>query len=107
MTPLAFRLARVALGLSQAAIAEKLGVSRNTVSRWESGTSPIPQHIELALTTLSRRNEMASKSAFRIIEVECPKCAFRMRRELTCTTDDIGRIVDQTIEAHDLMAHTA
>jgi DNA-binding transcriptional regulator YiaG len=34
---------RAKLGLSQAALAERMGVSRNTVVRWEMGLHPIPE----------------------------------------------------------------
>jgi transcriptional regulator with XRE-family HTH domain len=43
MTPEEFRAARAALGLSQAKMAQRLGVEGNTVWRWEKGTHPIPK----------------------------------------------------------------
>ena len=36
------RFARAYAGLGQAAVAERLGVSRATVSAWERGYTPIP-----------------------------------------------------------------
>ncbi|HMO96650.1 MAG TPA: phosphoglycerate dehydrogenase [Tepidiformaceae bacterium] len=53
MTPETFIAERTALGLSQAAIADSLGVDQGTISRWESGKVRIPAAIELALATLN------------------------------------------------------
>lgn len=52
MTPEQFVSARAALALSQAAMAEALGVDQATISRWESGKVRIPNAVELALETL-------------------------------------------------------
>lgn len=52
-----FAAARVALGLSQSAIATALGVDQGTISRWESGKVRIPAAIELALATLKENLE--------------------------------------------------
>ncbi len=40
---------REKLGLTQAQLAELLGVKENTVYRWESGRLPISKTVELAL----------------------------------------------------------
>ena len=42
MTPIALKRLRAQLGLSQTALARRLGVARNTVTRWEMGLYPIP-----------------------------------------------------------------
>src|SRR3990172_931942 len=52
-----FAAARIALGLSQSAIAPALGVDQATISRWESGKVRIPAAIELALATLKENLE--------------------------------------------------
>lgn len=58
MTAADFRAARAALGLSQAALAEKLGLSKDQVSRIERGVYPVSRLHELALTALNHeRNE--------------------------------------------------
>jgi transcriptional regulator with XRE-family HTH domain len=51
-----FRLARIAQGFTQSALAKVLGVDGSTVSRWEAGSSdPLPRHVEkiCALLALS------------------------------------------------------
>ncbi len=40
------------LGLTQAQLADKLGVQENTVYRWESGRLPISKTVTLALAHL-------------------------------------------------------
>lgn len=55
MTPADLKAAREALGLSQNGLAERLGVSQSTVSRWEAGLMPIerPAMLRLALERLA------------------------------------------------------
>lgn len=55
MTAADFRAARAALGLSQAALADKLGLSKDQVSRIERGVYPVSRLHELALETLKNR----------------------------------------------------
>lgn len=54
MTPTELTAAREALGLSQNRLAEELGVSQSTLSRWEAGRMPIehPRLLRLALERL-------------------------------------------------------
>lgn len=52
MTPSELRAARASLGLSQRALAERIGVARLTVIRWEAGTWPITRRTELAIRSL-------------------------------------------------------
>lgn len=47
---------RVALGLTQAQLAETLGVKPNTVARWENGVLAVPQAIVLAMETVEREH---------------------------------------------------
>jgi DNA-binding transcriptional regulator YiaG len=49
MTPTDLRSLRLALRLTQAQLASKLAVSRNTVQRWECGTSRIPGAVQQLL----------------------------------------------------------
>lgn len=53
MTPTQLKQLRATLGLSQQALAEKLGVTRNTVTRWEMGLYPISAPIQKLLATLT------------------------------------------------------
>lgn len=50
--PEVLRYARKALGLTQADLGALLGVSAETVSRWESGAEPFKPAIQLALAGL-------------------------------------------------------
>lgn len=48
-------------GLTQEAMADVLGVSRVTISRWETGASPIPTTVELAIAGIRRyRSDLAA-----------------------------------------------
>jgi transcriptional regulator with XRE-family HTH domain len=57
MTPETLRETRTRLGLSQDQLAKALGVSTNTVARWERGALTIgtPAMLALALESLERR----------------------------------------------------
>src|SRR5215471_16743871 len=59
MTPEALRQQRLQLGLSQAALAQALGVARNTVARWERSKLEIrhPELIQMALDRLKGGSE--------------------------------------------------
>jgi transcriptional regulator with XRE-family HTH domain len=56
LTPAALRTRRAALGLSQAALAARLGASVTTLARWERGEHAIahPEMVDLALTALEK-----------------------------------------------------
>lgn len=49
MTPIEFKAWRQSQSLTQPQAAERLGISRPTVARWESGASPIPDDIATRL----------------------------------------------------------
>jgi len=55
MTPSDMKSLRLAFRWSQQRLAEELDVSRNTVGRWESGTSPIPAPVQRLLEEWQRR----------------------------------------------------
>jgi transcriptional regulator with XRE-family HTH domain len=46
---------RETLGFTQTSLAEVVGISANTVSRYETGTMEIPKYMELALEALEAR----------------------------------------------------
>jgi transcriptional regulator with XRE-family HTH domain len=52
MSPAEYKENRLKLGLSQVALAERLGVSRETVNKRESGTNRITEEAALALAAL-------------------------------------------------------
>jgi transcriptional regulator with XRE-family HTH domain len=45
----AFRRKRKGLGLTQENLAKRLGINRMTIIRYESGESPVPKSVEMAL----------------------------------------------------------
>ncbi len=55
MSPSELKEARSALGLTQKELGEQLGVTANTVARWERGERTIPEFLTLALETIERR----------------------------------------------------
>lgn len=50
--PMDIRATRKRLGLSQAGLADKLGLTQGTVSRFESGTLPLDERTKLAIEAL-------------------------------------------------------
>ena len=52
MTPDEFRNIRFDLGLSQAKMAETLGVCRRSIQYYESGEKPIPKPVKILLLTI-------------------------------------------------------
>ena len=52
MTPADLKAAREKLGLSQAALAKRLGIAWRTYSNYERGTARIPGPVELAMRAL-------------------------------------------------------
>jgi DNA-binding transcriptional regulator YiaG len=58
------KAARQSLELTQAQLADELGVKANTVYRWESGILDVPKIAELAVETLvSRAKKRSGKKA--------------------------------------------
>lgn len=55
MTPDELRDARIALGLTQQQLAEKLGVATLTIRNWERGVHRIPHMATIALAALAER----------------------------------------------------
>jgi transcriptional regulator with XRE-family HTH domain len=49
------------LGLTQIELAEQLGVSNNTVARWENGRLPISRIVELAMERLVSNHHVIDK----------------------------------------------
>jgi transcriptional regulator with XRE-family HTH domain len=52
---------RLALGLTQAQLAEILDVKPNTVARWERGLLAVPRTVEFAMETVERMYKKSSK----------------------------------------------
>jgi DNA-binding transcriptional regulator YiaG len=63
VTPHDFRTARKALGLSQHALAEALGMGRwgwQTISKWENGRWPIPKNMPTKLERLTKNTRLSA-----------------------------------------------
>lgn len=56
MSPEAYKANREKLGLSQAALAQRLGVGRETINRRESGAQKISEEAALAILQLLSSN---------------------------------------------------
>ncbi|MBA2733851.1 MAG: helix-turn-helix domain-containing protein [Acidobacteria bacterium] len=52
---------RIALGLTQAQLADILDVKPNTVARWERGLLAVPRTVELAMETIERIYKKSGK----------------------------------------------
>ena len=52
MTPDELTATRTAMGLSMESLAKALGISRQAIWRWETGSRPIPPYLGLALKAL-------------------------------------------------------
>lgn len=59
------RAARLALGLSNTELAERLGVRADTLRRWESGRDPVPYGVpgELRAITEARLDDITALAA--------------------------------------------
>lgn len=62
------RFIRKALGLSQAALADRLGVHRVSVARWESGEAPLDGPTSVAIRALAAIPVMARRSTVKTRE---------------------------------------
>ena len=65
MTAPDFRSTLKSLHLSQRSLAERLGVSPNTVSRWALGTMAVPQYAALVLSLLQQIEELRGRHSTR------------------------------------------
>ena len=55
MTPNELKATIRLLGLTQQALADRLGIQRNTVVRWLMGVNPIPEWADRFITLLIRQ----------------------------------------------------
>lgn len=62
MSGAAFRRLRTRLGLSQAKLAETMGVSPNTVYRWEAGSVAIPPPVAVLLRLLVEHSKEGGRT---------------------------------------------
>jgi transcriptional regulator with XRE-family HTH domain len=62
MKPDELKAARLALGLSQQGLAERLRISVGSVSRWERGVQLIPPYLALAMAELARQVEASHRA---------------------------------------------
>ena len=56
MTPIQYRAHREQLGLTQARLADILGIAREAVVRRESGKQPISEEMSIAIRSLNPEN---------------------------------------------------
>lgn len=85
---------RVALGLSQSQLGEKLGVSYATVSKWERGTVRIPADVMHKLITLFGEGmQRAAPKPFTASEIRA------IRRRLGFTEKQLGEAVGGAAQA--------
>jgi transcriptional regulator with XRE-family HTH domain len=54
MTPEELKALRASLGLTQDELAEKVGVARNTINRWEMGIRSIPEPVARLMNYLTK-----------------------------------------------------
>ena len=64
MTPSTFKRIQAILSLTNARLAEVLGVSVRTVERWRSGTNPINPPVDTCMLILARLHHLWSKAQF-------------------------------------------
>jgi DNA-binding XRE family transcriptional regulator len=57
MTPEQYKIARKHLGLTQAGLADILGVTRKTVNSREAGAAPIIAESVIAINALTKQND--------------------------------------------------
>ncbi|MBI4266467.1 MAG: helix-turn-helix transcriptional regulator [Acidobacteria bacterium] len=62
MTGRELRKQRLLLGLTQGELADRLGMSRNTITRYERGFLPkIPKYVELAIQALQAESRSVNR----------------------------------------------
>jgi DNA-binding transcriptional regulator YiaG len=61
MSPVQLKARRAEMGLTQAALAEQLGVTWNTVARWETGQRRIPELAVRLLACLGRERRRTQR----------------------------------------------
>lgn len=61
MTPQQLKEKRLSLGLTQQALADELGKTRDAVAKWEGGKVPIPKILSLALLAITYLQNQAVK----------------------------------------------
>jgi transcriptional regulator with XRE-family HTH domain len=83
------RAARVALNLTQAVIAEKLGISQKTYSRWEIGAEEIPKkNLEAICTALG-----ISIASLAEAPQDLAKGLEQMRQEIKMLQSSVNQLV--------------
>lgn len=66
MTSTDLKSIRTGLGWSQTRLAQELGVTRNTVTRWEMGLHPIPPIAQRLIQSMSNQCPTAPRTKRRI-----------------------------------------
>jgi len=63
MTPGELRRIRKRMKLTQAELAEEIGVARNTVTRWEIDLNPIPEPMAKLIRLIAAQRKAGKKGA--------------------------------------------
>ena len=91
MSPGEIRRLRNSLGLTQGIFADRLKVTRETVSRWESGRLKPRQALQIAMAQMTSTDANgAGKQRIRAKDV------VRLRRELRLTQSQFGLLLHTT-----------
>lgn len=98
------RLRREALGLTQAQMAEELGVSANTVARWERGEMKIdnPRLLSLALAALAgvKKPPRSTRVSRRTGADESPIAGAVRSRGVSAKRPVVGKSRNAALDAH-------
>jgi DNA-binding XRE family transcriptional regulator len=100
---------RYSMGFTQESFAARLGVSRNTVARWERGVLPMRRATQLAVDHIRREHEARRRAheALDGVRRSLNDCSLEMEAVITCLTQQEGRWDDSLYSTALSHAHAA